>query len=428
MQIVCKFYLCNMITKPTINVWLDNRREKKDHKFPVKIRITHQRQRFYYPTNISLTESEFLNALSSKPGFKLKETHLKLNELERQANDTVDKIVDELHMEFTIGLFEKYLYINTTDYNDLFKCFDRKIKLLTQRDQVKTAGGYETAKNALQKYTGKNQLSFAEVDSKFLEGFEMYMLKEKCSLTTVGVYTRYLRSIFNEAIQEKIVNAELYPFGKNQYQIPQSANNKRALSPDALAKIFNHKPEENSWEEYARDMWMLSLLCQGMNMKDIANLRYKNLMGDKLVFTREKTKRTKRTDQRNIIVYLSKEAKDIIKKWGREDKSPNHFVFKIYEDDNTALRNLRLVEQQTKMINKYIRMVAAKLKIKGDVTFYAARHSFATSLKRQGRSAEEIKEFLGHSNIKTTERYLASFGDDHNKAIIKDFVKGLKKA
>ncbi len=417
-----------MIAKPTIAVWLDNRRAKKNGKFPVKIRIIHKRIPYYYPANINLSEIDFQKALSPKPSSKLMEAHLKLNELERQANDTVDKIVDELRMEFSIGLFEKYLHINTADYNDLFKCFDRKIEQLTQRDQVKTAGGYETAKNSLQKYTGKNQLSFAEVDAKFLEGFETYMLKEKCSLTTVGIYARCLRSIYNEAIEQKLVNPELYPFGKSKYLIPQSANNKRALSTDALVKIFNHKPEENSWEEYARDMWMLSLLCQGMNFKDFANLRYKNLQGDKLVFTREKTKRTKRADQRNIIVYLSKEAKDIIKKWGNEDKSPKQFVFKIYADNNTALRNLRLVEQQIKMVNKYIRKVAAELKIKGDFSFAAARHSFATSLKRLGRSTVEIQEFLGHSNVKTTERYLASFGDTHNRTIMKNFVKQLKSA
>ena len=75
-----------------------------------------------------------------------------------------------------------------------------------------------------------------------------------------------------------------------------------------------------------------------------------------------------------------------------------------------------------------MRIIASKLKINQDITFYAARHSFATSLKGQGRSVEEIQEFLGHSNIKTTERYLASFGDDHNRNIMKDFVRKLRKS
>ena len=417
-----------MIAKPSISIWLDNRRAKKGKKFPVKIRITNQRQRYYYPTNINLTEDEFENAISSKPAPRLKEAHLKMHEFERQANATVNKIVDDLLTEFSIGLFEKHLNINSGDYNDVLKCYARKVELLTQRGQIKTAQGYETGANALKQFTGREQLAFAEIDKAFLEKLESYFLKKNKTLTTVGIYARYLRSIFNEAIDEKLVNPELYPFGRNKYQIPQPANNKRALPDVDLIKLFQYAPEENTWEEYAKDMWMLSLLCQGMNMKDIANLRYKNIQDDKILFTREKTKRTKKASQTPIVVYLDDEAKKIIGKWGETYSSPNQFVFPIYSDDNTPLKNLRNVEQQIKMINKYMRKIAATLEIKQDFTFYAARHSFATTLKRQGRSTEEIQEFLGHTDKKTTERYLASFGDEHKRSIMNDFVKKLKKS
>jgi len=281
---------------------------------------------------------------------------------------------------------------------------------------------------AFQNYTGRSAFLFAEIDKMFLEDFESFMLKKKKSLTTIGIYVRCLRTIFNEAIDEKLVNYELYPFGRNKYQVPQPANNKRALDETDLLKIFKYQPEENSREEYAKDMWVLSLVCQGMNMKDIANLRFKNIQGDKIVFTREKTKRTKKSGSTPIVVYPGDEAMEIIMKWGNSKTSANQFVFPIYSDENTALRNLRIVEQQIKMINKYMRKIADQLEIKQDVTFYAARHSFATTLKRQGRSIEEIQEFLGHSDKKTTERYLASFGDDHKRSIMTDFVQHLKSA
>ncbi len=103
-------------------------------------------------------------------------------------------------------------------------------------------------------------------------------------------------------------------------------------------------------------------------------------------------------------------------------------VFAICSDENTPLRNLRLLAQQIKMINKYMRKIATTLKIKQDFTFYAARHSFATVLKRQGRSTEEIQEFLGHASKKTTELYLGSFSDNHKRDVMRDFVKGLKSA
>ena len=416
-----------MLNKPAVNIWLDNRRPKKDGTFPVKVRVTHLRNRYYYPTNINLTEEAFKVAMSTKPGVKLKETHLKLNELERQAVAAVDHIAEELHTEFTIGLFEKLLHLNSDNENDVYKRFAKKVAVLNGRGQVKTAEGYETCVAALKKYTKRDELSFPEIDKKFLEEFEEYMLGEHRTLTTVGIYCRYLRAIYREAIEDKVVNYELYPFGVNRYQIPQPANNKRALEEKDLIKILKYKPEEGTWEDYAKDMWMFSLLCQGMNMKDIASIRYKNLFDGKLVFTREKTKRSKRNDQKSIVVYLGKDAQKIIKKWGNEDKSPDQLVFSICSDENTPLRNMRLLAQQIKMTNKYMREIATTLKIKQDFTFYAARHSFATVLKRQGRSTEEIQEFLGHASKKTTELYLGSFSDNHKRDVMRDFVKGLKK-
>ena len=416
-----------MKVKPSVTVWLDARREKKDGRFPVKIEITYLRKQYYYPTGVNLNKKEFEYVLSNKPGIKLKDARIKLFELERQANATIDKITDELQADFNISLFEKYLHIGATDFKGVFQCYERKIAQLKERNQLKTAIGYETSMNAFQKFHESKQLSFAEIDKNFLENFEAFMLKKKKSLTTVGIYVRCLRTIFNEAIQDNLISTDLYPFGHNKYQVPQSANNKRALDEKDLLKIFNYKAEENSWEEYAKDMWVLSLACQGMNMKDIANLRYKNIQDDKIVFIREKTKRTKKTDQTPIIVYIGKEVNEIIKKWGNENSSPTIFVFPIYSDENTPLKNLRNVEQQIKMINKYIRKIAGSLSITQDITFYAARHSFATSLKRQGRSVGEIQEFLGHSNIRTTERYLASFGDQHKRSIIQGFMKELEQ-
>lgn len=417
-----------MINKPSFAFWHDTRRSKKNGKFPVKVRIINNRIPYYYPTGITLSESEFKTALSAKPGNKLKSAHLKLNELERQAQSAIDKIVDGMQTEFSIELFEKCLNINDSNFRDVFNCFQRKIDQLDENGQIKTAAGYRSSLESFRSYVKRGNLAFVEIDKQFIEAYEKLMLKSGKSYTTIGIYTRNLRTIFNEAIENGDINQSIYPFGHNKYQPPHSANNKRALEAADIQKILKYKPEENTWEEFAKDIWMFSLLSQGINMKDIANIRYKNLQGDQLVFIREKTKRTKRSEQMPIVVYLGKEALGIIKRWGVENISPNQFVFPIYSDENTPLRNLRLVEQHTKMINKYIRKIATRLKIKQDVTFYSARHSFATVLKRQGRSTEEIQEFLGHASKKTTELYLGSFSDDHKRKIMRDFVKQLKTA
>ena len=69
------------------------------------------------------------------------------------------------------------------------------------------------------------------------------------------------------------------------------------------------------------------------------------------------------------------------------------------------------------MINKKwatreIKEVAAGLGINTEnLTFYPARHPYATALDREGVSRAVISQALGHSSVKTTEIYLAAFGD-----------------
>ena len=66
-----------------------------------------------------------------------------------------------------------------------------------------------------------------------------------------------------------------------------------------------------------------------------------------------------------------------------------------------------------------MKIIAKTLNILNDVTTYAARHSFATVLQRSGVGTEFISEALGHSNVKTTQNYLAGFEDESKRETIK---------
>jgi len=234
------------------------------------------------------------------------------------------------------------------------------------------------------------------------------MLSQGKSTTTVGIYMRNIRTIVNIAIENGQLNHEAYPFGKRKYIIPASRNIKKALKLDEIEKIFNYIPVHKA-EERARDLWMFSYLCNGINVKDIAMLKQKNIENDKIIYHRAKTINTRKQDRHPITAYLNEPMRKIIRQWGQRSLNPEEFIFDILTLKDTHDVVYKKVKQATKTINQYMDRIGRRLGIKQKVTTYSARHSFATILKNSNTSTEFISEALGHTSRQTTANYLDSF-------------------
>jgi len=83
---------------------------------------------------------------------------------------------------------------------------------------------------------------------------------------------------------------------------------------------------ENPQLRKAADFWILTYLCNGMNMTDILLLKHKSVYGDFIFFYRAKTINTKKKDLRPIKVYLTSGAKAIINKW-KSNPTENEYLF-----------------------------------------------------------------------------------------------------
>ena len=68
--------------------------------------------------------------------------------------------------------------------------------------------------------------------------------------------------------------------------------------------------------------------------------------------------------------------------------------------------------------NKKLKEIFNFLKIEKNITFYTARHTFATTAIRNGVNINIIKQSLGHKSIKTTENYIEDFSDNEVDMII----------
>lgn len=384
----------------------------------VKIRVTFDRQHKYYKTNISCTPEQFNRVMTAKRRTETENTlYRKIAAFEAKAIEAAEKIP-----VFTYDKFEKIYLSNRQVADNVYLAFDDYIQKLKSENSIGTAIAYDAAKKSLHEF--KPKLRFADITKTFLQQYENWMLKNGKSITTVGIYLRTLRTIYNR----QNIDRSLYPFGERAggYTIPTGRNIKKALSLEDVSKIFYYEAKAGTMQERARDYFIFLYLCNGMNVKDFCLLKRKNISGNILTYQRAKTMRSKK-DPQMITVSLKPEAKEVIKKWGVLSIDPESYLFPHLQKGMTAERQREVYQQLTKNTNKYMKQIAKELNIKGEVTTYFARHSFATILKRTGASVEMIGELLGHSDTKTTQSYLASF---ENEAIHKatDVLTQFKKA
>ena len=387
----------------------DKRIKRQDGTYAVKLRITYNRIQKYYPLGVSVNTDEWDKIHGEKPRGKFKDHLLFFNKVEAKAVE----IIREMSV-FSFAQFEKNFNQKTKSATTLLDLFDSYIDELKQGKRISTAYSYNNARRSITTFLeskNRKKINFWEITPDWLKNYEDWMISSGNSRTTVGIYMRSLRTIINLAIQQSLLENDLYPFGKRKYQIPSGRNIKKALALTDISKIVDF-PTTSIYEKKARDLWLFSYLCNGANIKDIARLKYKNIVGNKIHFIRAKTSNSTKQDQQIITVFVLPEIASIINEWGIQSKNPDDYIFGILSDGDTPKMEYAKIYQATKTINKYMKRIGEKLELDLKLTTYTARHSFATVLKRSGAPIEFISESLGHKDLKTTENYLDSFEDD----------------
>ncbi|GAB4000901.1 site-specific integrase [Spirosoma daeguense] len=390
-----------------IDIYLDTRRQKKDGTYPAKLRITYKRKCIYFHLTNTTAEA-FEKTKKPKP----REDYIKdLKAHFKTEADRAETIIQMMTV-FSFEEFEKRYTQTEQKTRTVGTIFDEIIARLKNEGRISTMQSYQTTWNNLLKYhRSKSPLQFQDITPDWLAGFEKYLSTNGVGKTSAGIYSRTIRAVFNTAIADGLISRESYPFGNRRYQPPASRNIKKALTVEDIRKIMAYKSNDER-EEKARDFWVFSYLCNGINVKDICRLRYQDVGEKFITFVRSKTARTRRVED-IIRIALLPEVAAIIKRWGnRRNGNPDQRVFPVLGSGVNPVEERNKVQLVTRFINTYVRKVAEAVGVEKDVTTYTARHSFATVLKRSGAPLEYISESLGHNDMRTTKSYLDSFEDD----------------
>jgi site-specific recombinase XerD len=407
-----------------ISVVLDQRREKGNGKFPVKLRVYSKnlKRAKLYNTDVDLSQSEFdviwTNSNSNNVRGKNRDVRTYLLKFETKANDEAEKLG-----LFSFEGFENKLFRKSSDANNIIYHYSKLIQENISKGKIGTSENFKYSLKSISDFlnykAGKElkKIPFETFTVDCLEAYEHYMLSKGKSVTSVGIYIRPLRIVFNNAIESNDISKEIYPFGKRKYQIPKSKKVKKALNSDDLKILYNAKPITLE-QEKAKDFWFFSYSTNGMNLKDVALLKYSDIRDEEFSYYRAKTFGKSHVKSK-IVIHLNDYTKKIIEKYSTRNK--DGFVFDILNSNDSDETQYKKIKNFTRFINQHIKKLAEANNITSEISTYWARHSFATNSIRKGATKEFISDALNHSSMDVTDNYFAGFEDE----IKKEFANSL---
>ena len=284
---------------------------------------------------------------------------------------------------------------------DLFQVYSDS----NDRIKIKTKSLNQTTLNSLINY--KKGITIWDITPGFLQKFEITKREAGYSPATISSYYRHLRGVINHFMYvEKVIPEDYkYPFGKGGFSIKRHQNVKLVLSQDEIKSVVHFCEFENKEQEYARDIWLLLYRGNGMNYADLFRLKWTNIKGTYILFNRMKTENTRKNNIKEIVVPITPGVQELLDKVS--DKKSMYILGKLPDIyDEETFRNKK--DYQLQKLNKGLKFISEKLNLSVDLTIKTSRDCFATSLRRAGKSKDDIGEQMGHANSSTTENYLAS--------------------
>ena len=396
----------------SIKARLNRSRLGKDGLYPLVIQIIYNRVKREMYTPYRLKPSEF-DTRSEKA---VTDSRSKIRAAEiREVNECLVYIKEEFEkVERSLAGQGEYTsadivrcYKARNDLGNFFVYADCKIRELESSGRNGTAANYRSAVNAFACFIGSREIAFDVLSKKTVEGFIEFRKQQENNPNTINFYVKQIRAIYNKADEGGLVHSSCHPF--QHIRLKGSKTAKRAISKKEIGRVVELDLKgKHRHLELARDLFQFSLYTRGMAFVDMCYLKKENITGNMLSYRRRKT------DQL-LQIKIEPGLKALINKYADADSD---YLLPMLRRDS-SYKGYRYIQRR---LNKRIREIGAMLRFDFPLTFYVARHTWATLAHEQGIPLSVISEGMGHTSEKTTHIYVANLShqiiDRANRTVI----------
>lgn len=374
---------------------------RRDGTWPVKIRVTFKGKSRRLPTTLVCTDADLTRSgriknatILEKAGeliARMRGTTADLSPFTLESWD-VDKVVEHIRATLTAQTF-------TLD----FMAFGREF--LKGKEDEGTRAQYSTSLNAFARYLKRDTIDVNDITRSMLIDFQDW------ADTQPRIYYNYHKGTYktlNRANQpggnaSRWVArlAHIFRAAKERYNdedaghivIPRSPfdslpqrklqhQGQKALPVEVVQRMINARPESVP-ERYALAAFIVSLGTMGANLADLWGAP--PVKGQFWRYNRSKTA-DRRADHAEVIVRLEPMLATFTGILG-EGTSKDWWL--------PSLHRWKTSRTADTLINKFLRQWCEREGLE-PFTFYAARHTFATSARRLGVEKATVDEALGH--------------------------------
>jgi len=216
-----------------------------------------------------------------------------------------------------------------------------------------------------------------DIDQDDIEKFREYMaVEKKYSKQTIYISMKALQSFFKFLKKEEFYRLQA---PKRSRKLPVYLNEKE------MSEIL--KAARNNMRDYTL---ILTLAYTGLRVGELSSLRIEDVdFFENFIHVRSGK------GDKDRLVAVAGDVIGTIKEYLQSEKRNDGYLF-------ISQKGTRIT---TTHIERLVRYYARKAGIKKRVTPHTIRHTFATTLLRNGADIRFIQQILGHSSIATTQIY-----------------------
>ena len=271
--------------------------------------------------------------------------------------------------------------------------------------------------NYIKKIKNINELKINDITIDIIENFIKYLQEKGNAPQTINLKLSTLKSFFSYIEIRGIENYNICMKIKNIKPLKSQKKLPEYLTADeikALLKMFDMSDEKD-----LKELTIITIMYDcALRVSELCNLKIEDIKINTSEYSTIKINNSKNNKSR--ILPITKNTKNILKLYIKKNITDINQSLLFVNHYNKQYTRKGIRDIIVKRINNARKI--NKDMYKGKIGTHIFRHSKAMHMLEAGNDIITIRDFLGHSSIKTTEIY-ARISTDKLKEILENNIK-----